>query len=93
MKIILSAAALVLPLVAAGYAAADEPLRLTDDQMDGVSAGVIADAGALAASIALGGTPLSQSATSAVVQVIAIDPVSGLQYATSTSNAAALAAN
>lgn len=92
MKRIIFTAALALPLVTAGLAGAGELTKLTDAQMDGVSAGVIANAGGLAIADALGDTTFSQSATSALVQVLVVDPISGLQGAVSTSAASAAAA-
>lgn len=68
MKKLLAAAALTLPLITAGYAAAGEPMRLSDDQMDGVNAGAAALAAAAAAGI--GNVVLTTAATLADVRVV-----------------------
>ncbi len=68
MKKLLAAAAVTLPLITAGYAAAGEPMRLSDDQMDGVSAGAAALAAAAAAGI--GNVVLTKAATLADVRVV-----------------------
>lgn len=68
MKKILASAALALPLLTAGYAVAGEPMRLTDDQMDGVSAG--ASAIALASAAGIGNVVLAAAKTAAGVAVV-----------------------
>ncbi len=92
MKNILAAAAFVLPLVTAGFAAAD-PLKLTETQMDTVAAGALGSATASAISTALGtAIAASQSATSA--SSVNVGPVVlGLQYTLTQSGAAAAAGN
>jgi hypothetical protein len=72
MKKLLAAAAVTLPLVTAGFAAAGEPMRLSDNQMDGVSAG--AGAAAFAAAAGLGSVVLTAAETYA--HVAAVDSVS-----------------
>ncbi len=92
MKLILAAAAFVLPLVTAGYAAAG-PLKLTETQMDGVAAGAIGSATATATSLAIGGAAaVSQSATAASVQNVGA-PILGLQAVLSQSASSAAAGN
>jgi hypothetical protein len=78
MKKLLAAAALSLPLVTAGYAAA-EPMRLSDDQMDGVNAG--AAALAIAAAAGVGNAVLTAAETFADVRV-----VKSATYETTTIN-------
>lgn len=68
MKKLFAAAAFTLPFVTAGYAAADEPMRLTDGQMDGISAG--ASAAAAAAGAGVGDLVLVELGTLADVQII-----------------------
>jgi len=66
MKNFLATAAFVLPMVAGGYAVADEPVRLTAEQMDSVSAGGSAFADAIADAIG-GGFAFAEVATFAEV--------------------------
>jgi len=60
MRTTLFSAVLAAGLGATGFAMADEPMTLTDAQMDGVSAGATAASAALAASL---GDILSETAT------------------------------
>jgi hypothetical protein len=68
MNKLFAAAAFTLPLVTVGYAAAGEPMRLTEGQMDGISAG--ASALAEAAGAGVGDVVLVELGTLADVQVI-----------------------
>lgn len=54
MRKFIAAAALALPLTAAGVAHAGEPLRLTDGQMDNVTAGALSIATLLQGALAIG---------------------------------------
>ncbi|MCA8881264.1 MAG: hypothetical protein KDA73_15205 [Rhodobacteraceae bacterium] len=68
MKKLLVSAAIALPVLTAGYASAGEPMRLSDADLDGVSAGT--SALAQAAAVGVGNTVLTATATLAQVQVI-----------------------
>lgn len=68
MKKLIAAAAIALPFIAAGQVSAGEPMRLSDDQLDGVSAGASAFADALAAGV--GSVVFTEAYTLAEVAVV-----------------------
>jgi hypothetical protein len=68
MKKVIAAAALVLPILSAGFAAAEEPKLLTDAQMDGVTAG--GSAYSFASSDADGHHVFTNAYTGALVEVV-----------------------
>lgn len=92
MKNFLATAALVLPMVAGGYAFADEPVRLTAGQMDSVSAGGSALADAIADAIG-GGFAFAEVATFASVERVGVErsELTTISNLLSTSASAAIA--
>lgn len=68
MKRLISAAALALPLLTAGIATAGEPMKLTEGQMDGVTAG--GSALALASAAGVGSVVYTGAETLAGVAVL-----------------------
>ncbi|MBA3324757.1 MAG: hypothetical protein H0T41_05650 [Rhodobacteraceae bacterium] len=90
MKKLFVAAVSTLPLVAAGFVSASEPMRLTESQMDGISAG--GSASATANGSGLGAVVLVQLATAADVRVIESVQIEATRINRLQSSAAAGAA-